>query len=72
MKQYARWRQADNSMMQIAVDTIHKFTHQQNQLTHQLCGLGWHTVKRWQALKKILTKQAVGNRMGLPELAQYN
>lgn len=69
LKRYARWRKADNLMMQKGIDMIHAAFKQQSKPFSAWRAFGMNKMNRSLWLKKYLIAQACGKRNGLPQLA---
>jgi len=70
LRRYERWRKADNLTMLTCVDGIKKLFASENKSIQQLrsCGLTFLNQIEW--VKNQFTSYAIGNREGLPKMAQ--
>ena len=70
LRQYERWRKADNIAMQTAVGMIKNMFASDQHLMKVLRSKGLNAVNHMAWIKKIFIRHAVGNRIALPTLAQ--
>ncbi|HVE43674.1 MAG TPA: UbiH/UbiF/VisC/COQ6 family ubiquinone biosynthesis hydroxylase [Gammaproteobacteria bacterium] len=69
LKQYERWRKADNLALIKGIDLIKNAFQSQKPLVEFVRFTGLQALQKTPFLKNVLTYHAVGNRLGLPQLA---
>lgn len=70
LRRYERWRKGDNLLMLKGVDTIKQLFASSQPMVKQSLSLGLLAVNEAAFLKKMFIRYAVGQRAGLPLLAQ--
>lgn len=69
LRRYERWRRADNQPMMIGVDAIKQLFASELSAVQSTRSLGLSITNQLQSIKNFFSRQAVGNRLGLPRLA---
>jgi 2-octaprenylphenol hydroxylase len=69
LRRYERWRRADNQLLLSGVDFIKHFFENDKTGVQALRSLGMTVTNQMRFLKNVFTRHAVGNRAGLPKLA---
>lgn len=72
LRQYERWRKADNAMMFTGVDLIKNLFASDKKSIQQLRALGLTMTNRIPIVKRWFARYAVGNREDLPTLASVS
>lgn len=73
LRAYERWRRADNANLLIGVDAIKKLFASQHPVIQSARAYGLNVTNHMHWIKNIFTRHAVGNRQGLPDMAnQYS
>jgi len=70
LRQYERWRRADNANLLLGVDLIKKIFDSDKQAIKQLRSLGLTITERIAIIKNSFTRHAVGDRSNLPVMAR--
>jgi 2-octaprenylphenol hydroxylase len=70
LRRYARWRKAENILMQRAMEGLHLFFTQPAEVTRHLRHAGLRIVHQLPLLKKYLMSHAMGLSGDLPEIAK--
>lgn len=70
LRRYERWRKADNLLLEFGIDGIKRLFSAHGPLVPTLRRLGLSQVNQTQSLKNMFMRYAIGNRSGLPRLAQ--
>lgn len=70
LRRYERWRRADNLPMMVGVDAIKSLFASELTSVQSARSMGLSVTNKLPFLKKIFSRHAVGNRVGLPRLAQ--
>lgn len=70
LRRYERWRKADNQMLLWGIDSLQRLFAEERPAWQSLRLLGLSLTKQLQPLKNMFMRQAVGDRDGLPPLAQ--
>lgn len=71
LRQYERWRKADNLMMVAGIDIIKNIFASDKKTITQLRTLGLNMANRVSLVRKVFARYAVGDRTNLPQLAHY-
>lgn len=69
LRQYERWRKADNLAIITGIDLLKSFFESEHKLVSQARRISLSLASNSSILKKFIIEQAVGNRRGLPRLA---
>ena len=69
LRRYERWRRADNQLLLSGVDFIKHFFENDKSGVSALRSFGMAVTNQTRFLKNVFTRHAVGNRAGLPKLA---
>ena len=71
LRRYERWRKADNQSMLTGVDLIKQLFASEKRSVQSWRSFGLSATNQLKMLKNFFSRQAVGNRVGLPRLANY-
>ena len=69
LRRYERWRRADNQLLLNGIDLIKQFFENDKSGIQALRSFGLTATNHLHFLKNIFSRHAVGNRSGLPKLA---
>lgn len=70
LRRYERWRKADNAIMMTGIDMIKDIFASDNQFIHAWRSVGLSFLNKTLWIKNLFIRHAVGDRKGLPKLAQ--
>lgn len=71
LRRYERWRKGDNHSMLTGVDLIKQLFASEKRYMQSWRSFGLSATNQIKFLKNFFSRQAVGNRTGLPRLAKY-